>query len=174
MTTRDEDGFTTLYETHRAPIHAFLLGRTSDRGVASDLLQETFLRAWRRWNDLDGFDDDRRRAWLFTVARNLVVDHHRSRATRTARDEALAREQRPPDGHDPGAAEQVALAEQVDRLHEAIAGLPEEQREVLAMSVVAGMTSGDIASATGVPAGTVRYRLHQARRQLARTLDLEA
>lgn len=173
MRTRDEAAFTELFEEQRRPLHAFLLGRTSDRSVANDLLQETFLRAWRHWADLDDLDGGRRRAWLFTVARNLVVDHHRARATRAARDEAVARDQLPPDPYAPGTADRVALAGQLADLDVAIAALPEDERAVLTMSVVAGMSSRDIADSLDIPAGTVRYRLHRARTRLARQLDLE-
>ena len=170
MTTDDEQVFTDIYEEHRDAVHAYLLGRTSDPAAASDLLQETFLRLWRRLDDVRDLGPDRRRAWLFTVARNLTIDLYRTRATSRARDEALARNQSPPHPDDPGIPEQVALAEQLDTLHGLIAALPEEQRVVLTMSTVAGMTSERIAATLDIPAGTVRYRLHQARRSLAADL----
>jgi RNA polymerase sigma-70 factor, ECF subfamily len=168
----DEQVFTDLYEQHRTAIHAFLLGRTSDGSAASDLLQETFLRLWRNLDDVRDLEAGRQRAWLFTVARNLVVDRYRSQATLRATQAALTSEASPPDPHAPGTAERVALADQLDHLDAAIARLPVEQREVLSMTVVGGLTSQQIAAALGVPAGTVRYRLHQARRRLAADLDL--
>jgi RNA polymerase sigma-70 factor, ECF subfamily len=166
----DRERFTDLFGRHRDAVHAYLLGRTHDRELAADLTQDTFLRAWRNADTLDGWDDDRQRAWLFTVARNLVVDHHRLARTRTTSATAP--------GHlDPAAvptddpADRVAHGDQLDRVDAAIAALPEDLRVVLVMTVVGNMTSRQIADALGVPAGTVRSRLHDARQHLAAVLQ---
>ena len=173
MTPDGQDVFDAVYGEHHRAVHAYLLGRTSDPSAAGDLLQETFLRAWRRLDVLDGLAPDRQRAWLVTVARNLVTDRFRARATRGATHEALVREQRPPDPHGPGTAERVVAREELERLRAAIAALPEPQRVVLTMTTVAGMGSHEIGAALDLPAGTVRHRLHQARRRLAAQLDRE-
>lgn len=166
----DRDRFTELFGRHRGAVHAYLLGRTHDRDLAADLTQDTFLQAWRHADTLDGWDDDHQRAWLFTVARNLVVDHHRLARTRTTSTTA-------PDHFDPAAAptddpaDRIAHGDELDRVDAAIATLPEDLRVVLAMTVVGTMTSQQIADALGVPAGTVRSRLHDARHRLAATLQ---
>lgn len=159
--------FGRLYEAHRAAVHAYFVGRTGDRWVAADLMQDVFLRAWRQLPTLLARDADGRRAWLFTVARNLSIDAHRRE--RTAADTVTAlrhdRPDPPPPAHVP-----VVAADRLAVVGAAIAGLPERQRVVLAMSAVGGMTSADIATALGVPAGTVRYRLATARAALAQAL----
>ena len=68
---------------------------------------------------------------------------------------------------------QVELGERLARLDAAIRRLPEEQRVILSMATAGGLTSHQIGEALGEPAGTVRYRLSQARKQLAAALDLE-
>src|SRR5262249_33009916 len=149
---------------NRQAIHAYLLGRTSDPAAAPDLMQETFLRAWRHLPELRGLTPDRQRAWLFTVARNIVIDTYRSRATRDATDAAvrMSASGTAPAYEEPAA--QAELAEKVSELEAAIAELPEPQRVALTMSAVGGMTSAEIGTALGEPAGTIRYRLSQARR----------
>lgn len=176
MTTDDEVGFSELFERHRHGVHAFLRGRLGDPEAARDLLQETFLRLWRRYDEVAALDDGRQRAWLYTVARNLVVDRYRSDATRRNTVTALAGEAEL--GGEAGLGvettdldERVHLREQVDRLDAAIARLPEDQRVVLTMTAVAGMSSREIGDALDLPAGTVRSRLHQARTRLAATLE---
>src|SRR6187397_363211 len=81
--------FDGLYDDHRQALHAFFLGRTSDPELALDLLQEAFTRAWRSLDTLLPLPSERRRAWLFAVARNLVIDQYRGRAVRTAAHDAL-------------------------------------------------------------------------------------
>jgi len=161
--------FRELYDAHRVAVHAYFVGRTGDRWLAADLMQEAFLRAWQRLPELAGLpDDDARRAWIFAVSRNLSIDEHRRARTRAATDAALRRE--PADVGAP-ASTTVIAAERVAVVAEAIKSLPEQQRVTLSLAAAGGLTSAEIASALGVPAGTVRYRLSLARRTLAGALD---
>jgi RNA polymerase sigma-70 factor, ECF subfamily len=167
----DDIAFAEVFERHRHSVHAYLLGKTSDPEDARDLLQETFLRLWRRFDEVAGLDEDRQRAWLFTVARNLAVDRYRARATRQSALAALADEAERSGTAHVDTADRAAARDDLARLQHAIAGLPEEQRVVLTMVAVAGMTSQQVGEALGVPPGTVRYQLHQARHRLARELE---
>ena len=160
--------FRELYDAHRVAVHAYFVGRTGDRWLAADLMQEAFLRAWQRLPELAGLPDDARRAWIFTVSRNLSIDEHRRARTRAATDAALRRE--PADVGAP-ASTTVIAAERVAVVAEAIQKLPEQQRVTLSLAAAGGLTSAEIASALDIPAGTVRYRLSLARRTLATALD---
>jgi RNA polymerase sigma-70 factor, ECF subfamily len=171
VTTDDEATFTAAFERHHQGVHALLLARTSDPEAARDLLQETFLRLWRRFDETDGWDDGRLRGWLLTVARNLVVDRHRAESTRRGTVRALERETPRSEGRGRDAADHVVDRDQLVRLERAIAELPDDLREVLTMSTVGGMTSQEAGEALGLPAGTVRYRLHRARARLAAELE---
>jgi RNA polymerase sigma-70 factor (ECF subfamily) len=163
-----EAEFRGLYEAHRGAVHAYFTGRTGDPQSAADLMQDVFLRAWQHLDQLADMSEDGRRAWIFTVARNLSVDVHRHQQTQAGTQQALARE--------PGSAPQppstaVIAAERVAVVGEAIRRLPEPQRVALTMAAAGGMTSAELAAALGVPAGTVRYRLSLARRAVAEALD---
>ena len=68
---------------------------------------------------------------------------------------------------------EAEYGERLAQLDAAIRELPEEQRVILSMATAGGLTSREIGEALGEPAGTVRYRLSQARKQLADALDLE-
>jgi RNA polymerase sigma-70 factor (ECF subfamily) len=161
--------FRKLYDAHRAAVHAYFTGRTGDRWLAADLMQETFLRAWRRFSELSGLSDDGQRAWIFTVARNLSIDEHRQTRTRAATDAALRAE--PTDVAAP-ASTSVLAAERMAVVAKMIRRLPEQQRVTLTLAVAGGLTSAEIATALSVPAGTVRYRLSLARRALAEALNI--
>lgn len=166
--------FAGIYAAHRESVHAYFLGRTSDRELAADLMQETFLRAWRRVDEIAALETDRQRAWIFTVARNLTIDTYRSRATATATITALQQQtaESVPDHEQP--EPRAVLAEQVTQLDKAIRNLPDKLRIALTMHAVGGLTSAQIGHALNEPAGTIRYRLNQARRQLAATLPQES
>ena len=163
-----EAEFRRLYEAHRAAVHAYFTGRTGDPQAAADLMQDVFLRVWQHLEQLAGMPDDGQRAWIFTVARNLSVDAYRHQRTQAGAEQALARE---PASSRQSASTAVIAAERVAVVGEAIRRLPEAQRVTLTMAAVGGMTSAELASALGVPAGTVRYRLSLARRAVAEALD---
>jgi RNA polymerase sigma-70 factor (ECF subfamily) len=165
--------FTELFERHRHAVHAYFLGRVGDPELARDLLQETFLRVWRRLSEVAPLDDERQRAWIFTVARNLAIDSYRAAATRQATEAALRQHAATEEATVAGPHRQVELGERLARLDAAIRQLPEEQRVILSMATAGGLTSRQIGEALGEPAGTVRYRLSHARKQLAAALDLE-
>ena len=163
--------FDDLFEEHHSAVHAFLLGRTSDRELALDLLQEVFFRAWRSIGTLEALPAERRHFWLYSVARNLVVDTYRRRGTAQGAYERLQRLHVPE--HEPGAERGAIEHEQVAELDAAIRQLPEDLREVLVLSVLGERTSAEVGEILGRPAGTVRYQLASARRLLAEALRLE-
>ncbi len=162
-----EAEFRRLYEANRASVHAYFTGRTGSPQQAADLMQDVFLRVWRRLDEVAGLPEDRQRAWIFTVARNLSVDAHRHERTRAGAEQVLAREPARPQQP---ASTAVIAAERVAVVGEAIRRLPEPQRVVITMAAAGGMTSADLADALGVAAGTVRYRLSLARRAVAEAL----
>jgi RNA polymerase sigma-70 factor, ECF subfamily len=158
--------FTRIFDEHRNAVHAYFLGRVAEPELARDLVQETFLRAWRRLSELAPLPADSQRAWIFTVARNLAIDSYRAGAARRAAEAALRSQ---------AATQETSVAgpHRQAEARERLARLPEEQRVILTMATAGELTSSQIGEALGEPAGTVRYRLSQARKQLAAALDLE-
>src|SRR6266700_2622766 len=78
MTPSRDDAavFTRIFDQHRHAVNAYFLGRVADPELARDLLQETFLRAWRRLSEIGPLPGEQQRAWIFTVARNLAIDSY--------------------------------------------------------------------------------------------------
>jgi RNA polymerase sigma-70 factor, ECF subfamily len=167
-----EPDFDRLYAAHRQTLHAYVLGRTGDAELALDLLQDVFVRAWRNMDSLVGLPIERQRAWLVSVARNLVIDHYRAQATRRSARDVLAREAALRDASAVGAEDEALEHQQLEQLDAAIWRLPEELRTVLLLQVLDGRNSTEIGEALDRPPGTVRYQLAQARRRLALALDL--
>jgi RNA polymerase sigma-70 factor (ECF subfamily) len=175
MTPSRDDAavFTRIFDQHRHAVHAYFLGRVADPELARDLVQETFLRVWRRLSELGPLPEERQRAWIFTVARNLAIDSYRASAARQAAEDAMRHLAATQDTTVAGPHLHAELGERLAQLDAAIRRLPEDQRVILSMATAGGLTSRQIGEALGEPAGTVRYRLSQARKQLAAALDLE-
>jgi RNA polymerase sigma-70 factor, ECF subfamily len=149
-----------LYNQHAAALYRYAWRLTGDGARAQDVVQETLLRAWQHPEVAD--DNERpARAWLFTVARNMITDESRSARFR--------REVSTPD--EVGALEGACPDEvnaTLDRLliSDALAQLSSEHREVVQRSYFQGWTTGQIAADLRIADGTVKSRLHYALRAL--------
>jgi RNA polymerase sigma-70 factor (ECF subfamily) len=149
----------TLHDEHAAALWSFVLGLTSgDRGRAEDVVQETLLRAWRRPELLQPNEDGQLsasvRSWLFTVARNIVVDQWRSHRRRP---ESLM--DAVPDVQEP---DRTDAALQSMLVGEAMRRLTVEHRSVLLECYFRGSTAAQAAHRLGIPLGTVKSRTHYA------------
>ncbi len=153
----DARAFEVLVRRHRTPLFSFLLRLTGDRGRAEDLCQDAFLKAVRASADWE--PRARVQTWLYAIARNLAVDEARRQAFRRAEPldaaPAAAAEDPAPDR----AAESALLR---PKLEAALAGLPEEQREVFLLREYAGLRFHEIAEVTGAPENTVKSRMRYA------------
>ncbi|HET6734523.1 sigma-70 family RNA polymerase sigma factor [Mycobacterium sp.] len=153
-----------LYDEHAAALWRYATRLTGDRARAQDVVQETLLRAWQHPEVVS--DSERSaRAWLFTVARNMIIDERRSLRFRS--------EVSTPEGldvpeHDSLDAENAMLDRQL--IDNAMARLTPEHRAVIRRSYFLGWTTARIAADLGIPDGTVKSRLHSALRRLRREL----
>lgn len=154
----DTEAFTRLYERHRTPAFTFLVRLTGDHHLAEDLLQETFLRVYQGRGVYQ--PSGQFRTWLFTIARHLVIDHHRRHRIawehEPAEIEAAERAQ-----------DRVEARELLETLERALSRLSPAHREIVLLSRIAGMSADEVASVTGSTAGAVRVALHRALRRLA-------
>jgi len=164
--------FDALYEEHHRVVHAFLVGQLAESDMAADLLQETFLRVWRHIDEARAIPAERRRFWLFTVARNLVRDHHRRGAVRGGVEVSLPVDETLPADARSDPARQLSAKETRSAVEAAIQCLPVDLRTALTLSLLGEMTSEQIGASLGVPAGTVRSRISLARRRLMQDLEL--
>jgi RNA polymerase sigma factor (sigma-70 family) len=151
-----EVDFERLYEREAKGLFGFLAYRTGDRGLAEDLLADTFERALRARR---GFDRRRgsERTWLYAIALNLLRDHARRAAAEGRAVERLDRE-RP--------AGELEAVEHRDLVQRALAGLAEEEREAIALRFGADLTVPEMAKLLGQPLTTVEGRVYRALRKL--------
>jgi RNA polymerase sigma-70 factor (ECF subfamily) len=155
-----------MFDTQSEPLMAYLLKLTlGEHHLAEDLLQETFLRAWRRIADLPS-DPVAARPWLFTVARRAAIDALRARRSRPAEVELT----------DAGSGPvPVDIAEQIANAHLIAAALPKltpMHREMIIEVYFRDRDPGDIARQLDIPEGTVKSRTFYAVRRLGRALGV--
>lgn len=115
--------------------------------------------------------EEHQRAWLFAIARNLLTDWYRHCATRKASEDDFAQSDLASLAMQTDLHERFEEREHVALLNAAIKRLPEELRTVLALVVLAEMSSTEIGAILGKPAGTIRYQLAKARKSLADDLQ---
>ena len=154
-----------LYDEHAGVLWRYALRLTGDASHAEDVVQETLLRAWQH-PEVIGDTERSARAWLFTVARNMIIDDRRSARYRNvvaSTDVEGAPEQSTPD--------EVNAA--LDRLlmADAMTQLSVEHRAVVERSYYRGWTTAQIAADLEIAEGTVKSRLHYALRALRLTLQ---
>ena len=152
-----------LHDEHASALWGFVLHLTGgDRARAEDVVQETLFRAWRRPAVL-AQQDASARGWLFTVARNIVVDDWRADRRRPTTSTEKLPEQLEPDTTDT-ALQSIMVTEGMRRLSH-------DHRAVLLECYFRGCTAGQAAVRLGIPVGTVKSRLHYALHALRLVLE---
>jgi RNA polymerase sigma factor (sigma-70 family) len=151
--------FEVVFDRHFPAIHRYIR-HCLDADAAEDLAAETFVRAFAARQRYRASTPDAR-AWLFSIATNLVRDEVRRRGRADALGQRLSF-QRPP--------EETARGLPDPELYGALMALRDPEREVLVLFAWAELSYEEIAEATGAPVGTVRSRLSRARTRLSELL----
>ena len=161
----DRDAFDELYRRYTRSVLGLALRRLGDRGRAEDALQDAFAAVWRSARTYDA-SRGTGGAWLYTVARNSIVDSARRRPEPVAE---LA--DRVDDGAGP--PEQAEASWLAWRVHRAIEDLPQHERPVIELAYWGGLSQSEVAEYLHVPLGTVKTRTRSALARLADVLDGE-
>lgn len=162
MTDADEELVRALHDEHAGPLFGYVVSLTGDRVSAQDVVQETLLRAWRHPEALAP-ERGSTRAWLFTVARRLVIDDWRSARSRRESVQAEV-----PDRVVVDESEQVLQSWIVAQ---ALTRLSPEHRAVLLECYFRGHSVAEAARTLQIPPGTVKSRTHYALMNLRLTLQ---
>lgn len=170
---RDPDLLDHLIEQYHYRLFRYLLYLTGSREAAEDFFQETWVRVIDRGSQYDG----RRKfeAWLFTIARNLVIDSRRRRMPSSSDslvepgegpglEETLA-------SKDPSPADLAAGREESERVGAALGRLPAGYREVLMLRFQEDLSLEEIATVVAAPLSTVKSRLYRGLEELRGMLE---
>jgi RNA polymerase sigma-70 factor (ECF subfamily) len=142
---------------HQRPLLNYLWRMTGDEQSAYDLAQEVFVRAWRHFAKLRGYD--RPSAWLFRVATNLALTDLAARKTTLTSFDALGAEL------EPVASDPAWRVAERDLVRAALDGLPPRRRAALTLREVYGLSCAEVAQALGVSDAAARMTLSRAREQ---------
>ena len=163
---RDEAAFEELYARYARPVYAVVRRLVGDHARSEDVAQQAFTNVWRA---AAGYRRERGPAtgWLFAIARNAAFDALRSR-------EAPSRWEVPDQPDDgPGPDQRAAAAEEAFRVHAAVDGLSDREREVIELAYFDGLSQSEVAARLGAPLGTVKTRTRRALAHLADRLAAE-
>ena len=174
LSYRDLEAFRALYDRYGDLVYSTTLRIVRDVHLAQDMVQEIFLRLWRK---PDSFVAQRGRfsTWLTSVARNRAVDEIRSRNRRYRHETASPEQQERefPDAEEKDPALTAELADQRRLIVAALAGLPLEQRQAIELAYFRGLTQQEIAAALKQPLGTVKTRVRLGMQKLRVALTPE-
>ncbi len=162
----DEASLAALYDRYHVLAFSLALRVVNDRGRAEDVVQDAFLSVWRKAGSyVQGRGSVK--TWLTSIVRNRAIDLVRARRESDGDDEAVLLALRDPG---PGVAEQVTALLDRGTVRDAVAQLPLEQRQAIAMAYFEGRSHSEIAELTGLPLGTVKSRIRLAMHRLHATL----
>ncbi|CAN5438219.1 sigma-70 family RNA polymerase sigma factor [soil metagenome] len=162
MSTDEAEALRALSDAHAEAVRRYVVRLTGNPSGADDIVQETLVRAWRTPKIMSQ-PTETSRSWLFTVARNLVIDEYRSARKR----HELTTEQMP----------ERAERDRTDALfesllvEEALGALGYEHRAVIVHSYYGGRSIAETAAELSIPEGTVKSRLHYGLRALRLVLQ---
>lgn len=161
----DAEAFGQLYDHYQASVHRIIYGQTRSTPLTEDLTADTFFRALR---GIRGFklDAELFPAWLFRIARNLVIDHFKAGRTRFEQAQDMTRHEDVADNTD---AELIALLNR-ERVRAALAELPTGQRRVIELRFLGELSISEVADLLDTTEGAVKQLQLRGLRYLARTM----
>jgi len=170
------DAFDGIVARHKAALLGYIGYRVGDVHAAEDLLQELFLRAFREACRGSFAGRSTVRSWLFAMAGNCAIDYHRAQARRRVVPAGDLEEAAETDcaSPAPGPADAALIADEFRRVCDILDQLPAEQREVVELKTLGGLTFAEIADATGCPVATVKSRMRYALDHVRKLLEQEA
>lgn len=164
IAARDMSGMRDIYVAHADIVRRYVRSRVRDDFEAADIVHDTMLAVWR--NAASFQKRASVRTWILSIARNKTLDHIRkqSRVTLSEPDEDI------PDG-DPDAETVIGAAQDAARVRACISELSEAHRAAVHLAFFEDMTCAEIAEVEQVPAGTIKTRIHHAKKLLMRCLQ---
>ncbi len=160
----DRAAMRAFYDRHQAGLHRFIRLRIGDAIEASDILQETFLEVWRNAVRFRGAAAPR--TWLYGIARNKAVDRLRRSRRTTLRD--LPDDTIPDEAPSPLAV--IEAASDAERLRACIGKLTPAQQAAVRLTFFEDLSYPEAATVEGVPVGTIKTRIHHAKKLLMHCL----
>lgn len=168
----DKNAFIQFYDEQAEKIYRFIYFKVDSEETAQDLTSETFLKSWNLFNKPAGQKIDNPKAFLYQIAKNLIVDFYRDKAkteailtsvnfdfsTLIANDDII---------------EKANCESEFEQIKKAISRIQPEQQEAVLLRYVEDMDNKEIAEILGKPEGTVRVLIHRGLTALRKVLETE-
>ena len=161
----DREAFGRIFDRHAKTVYNHLFRRTADWSEAEDLTSTVFMHAWRRRAETV-LDRDSALPWLLGIANGLMSNTRRRLRRAEALLHRLVSRDEPVGDHADLVAGLIDDERRMSEIHRALARLPRHEHEVVELCVWSGLDQQAAAAALGVAVGTVKSRLHRARRRL--------
>jgi RNA polymerase sigma-70 factor (ECF subfamily) len=160
------EAWESLFRRYRLPLYVYIFELVRDEQASFDLVQETFINAFRHLPRLR--DDEKFGSWLFSIAHQKCIQHWRRQGRESEMREEL--DQAPATGNE-GPLDLLIREEQEAEFMILLEKLPLPQRSALLLHFIEGFSLEEIADITGTQLGTVKSRLHYAKRALRKLLE---
>ncbi|HTB48696.1 MAG TPA: RNA polymerase sigma factor [Verrucomicrobiae bacterium] len=157
------DSFEDAYKSHAQPIYRFLFWRTKDTQLSEDLTSSTFEKAWVARKSFRGGSEQ---AWLYRIARNVLIDHWRKKKELFVEDTDSLQED-----IQPSAGELLDKELQLQDLRKALDTLPDAMRSVIKLRFVEGMSCKQVAKNLSLSESNVRVMQYRALKKLKEYLQ---
>ena len=168
---RDKDALDALYGRYATPVYSLALGMLKQPPLAEEVTQDVFLNIWLKAASFNA-ERGQARSWIMSVAHHRVIDVIRSRRRMASATDPEAYEtlERLPAGG-PSVESQVQQTLDRERIMQALATLPDSQREVILMAYYEGYSQSEMADRLGQPLGTIKTRVRLAMQKLRSALQ---
>lgn len=163
-----KDLFSKIYDENVEKIYRFVFLKVSSQEVAEDLSSEVFLRGWQVFKE-NREEIENPSAFLYQIARNLIVDHYREKA----KTQTVSAELTPIIDQSQNVEEKALIGSDMDKVRVVLADLKDDYRELIVWHYIDDYSVPEIAKMVNKPEGTVRVRLHRALMSLKSRLDVE-
>lgn len=160
----DKQALAALYQAYERPVYKFIVSRLNDPHEAADILHDVFMDIWRVAGSFEGRSQVK--TWIFGIAYRKVIDVHRKRARVTITDEVPE-----PDDLQDAADASYGAKQEAAHLRYCVGTLSDDHRAAISLAFYEDMTCAEISEIAGVPEGTIKSRLHHAKKLLLHCLS---
>ena len=165
----DADAFRLIFERYSRPVISFIYDMVNDRGLAEELTQETFVRAYRAIHTMRA--ETKLSTWLFGIARNVARESLRSRARATSEVDLADKSVMNLSDKKPAPVEGVLSKELNEMIRRSLAALDEDKRLVFTLKVLHQCSYEEIATITGFSMAKLKTDLHRARAEMRKKIS---
>jgi len=157
--------FSNIYNQYVGKIYRFIFIKVSSQEIAEDLTSETFLRGWKVFKEREDIENPS--AFLYQIARNLIVDHYRDKG----KAKIVSAEYTPVVDPREDLEKKAILGSDIELIRLALANLTDDHQNVIIWRYLDELSIPEIAKILNKPEGTVRVTLHRALKTLKNELE---